>query len=175
MKRIRRITEELNITDLPRLSYQELKAKYNHILPEGPMPGDGNAVTWGQMWKEEWMAQHAEELDKVAPEQGPSDDLLQQKMAYQRQKEAELSKREAELGEESARTSKIDDDKQDIIKNISDIIDLTRKVKKDDKFFNELTELINKYKSELPQVKSGSKIIGMEGEQTVEKFSDFRK
>ena len=174
MKRIRRITEELNITDLPRLSYQELKAKYNNILPEGPMPGEGNAVTWGQMWKDEWMAQHADELDS-APEEGPSDDLLQQKMAYQKQKEAEATRRESELGEESARTSKIDDDKQDVIKNISDIIDLTRKVKKDDTFFNELTELINKYKSELPQIKPGSKVIGIEGEQTVEKFSDFRK
>lgn len=174
MKRIRRITEELNITDLPRLSYQELKAKYNHILPEGPMPGEGNAVTWGQMWKDEWMTQHADELDS-APEEGPSDDLLQKKMDYQKQKEAEVIRRESELGEETARTSKIDDDKQDIIKNISDIIDLTRKVKKDDKFFNELTELINKYKSELPQIKPGSKVIGMEGEQTVEKFSDFRK
>ena len=174
MKRIRRITEELNITDLPRLSYQELKAKYNHILPEGSMPGEGNAVTWGQMWKDEWMTQHAAELDSL-PAESPSDDLLQRQLAYRKEREAEISRRETSAGDEEMRLSKIDDEKNDIILSVSDILDLTRKVNKDEKFYNELKDLISKYSNLIPQIKPGSKVIGPEGEKFVEKFSDFRK
>jgi len=148
MKRIRRINEELNVTDLPRLSYQELKSKYNETLPEGPMANDGNAVTWGQMWKDEWTSNNSSDMD---------------------------SSRETSIGDEEMRISKIDNDKSDIILSISEIIDNTRKKKMDDTFFNELKELVNKYISEIPQITPGIKTIGPEGEKVVEKFSDFRK
>jgi hypothetical protein len=175
MKRIRKITEELNISDLPQLSYQELKAKYNHILPEGPMPGDGNAVTWGQMWKKEWMEQHAEELDTKPEEQDfdKSSELLQRKLDYQKQKETELRQRDLSASGEESRLKKIDNDKTDIIYKVSNILDATRKMNNDESFYKELNDLINKYGQHLPQIKPGTDVIGPTG--VVEKFSDFIK
>ena len=68
---------------------------------------------------------------------------------------------------------KIDDQKNDAIFKISNIIDSTRKINKDETFYDELTDLINRYSQHLPQVKPGSDIIGTGG--IVEKFSDFNK
>lgn len=134
-KKIIKISEILNITDLPKLSYGELKKRYNSILPEGPLSTDGNAITWGGMWRDEWILNNRNNLDSSINDRNV----------------------------ERSRIEKIESETNKIINNIVTLINITNKKNGDNSFMIELNDLVSKYSNLLPKNNANAKVVGPNG------------